>query len=198
MRRMKAPATTLKRLNDGLTLVVLALAMYILLAPLYPQAIYWWHQHFDKGSVAESTVKKHAGRQLDPKLEELIVPAALLHETIHEGPDQSVLHQGVWRLPFTSTPDKGGNTVIIGHRFYYTSAAVFYNLDKVKAGQKIYIYWKGKDYAYLVHAIKVVPPSDVSVQAASKQPMLTLYTCTPLWTSKFRLVIQATLVGVTS
>ena len=118
-----------------------------------------------------------------------------MEETINEGNSIATLRKGVWRLPHTSTPDKGGNTVLVGHRFTYSGQAVFYHLDKVKQGDRITIVWKGKLYSYEVKTIKVVPPTEVSVEANTKEPMLTIYTCTPLLTAKDRLVIQATPIG---
>jgi LPXTG-site transpeptidase (sortase) family protein len=101
------------------------------------------------------------------------------------------LHFGVWHLPGTGNPATGGNTVLAGHRFTYHDPAVFYHLDKVKTGDPIIMYWNHKKYTYKVTTILTVPPTEVSVQAPTKEPLLTIYTCTPLWTSKYRLVLQA-------
>ena len=114
-----------------------------------------------------------------------------MKETIHEG-DKRALRLGVWRRPNTSTPDGGGNTVIVGHRFTYAAgAAVFYNLDKIQVNDPITLTWHGRAYIYKVTETKVVDPGELSVEAATQEPRLTLYTCTPLWTSKSRLVIVA-------
>jgi sortase A len=122
--------------------------------------------------------------------DQLIIPALNMREDIHEG-DIRALRLGVWRLPHTSTPDAGGNTVLVGHRFTYRGEAVFYHLDKVHEGDPLTLHWHGKIYTYKVAAIKTVPPTEVSIEANTDQPLLTIYTCTPLWTAKNRLVIQA-------
>jgi sortase A len=105
------------------------------------------------------------------------------------------LRLGVWHLPYTSTPDKGGNTVLVGHRFTYAGPAVFYHLDKVQVGDDVTMQWQNKTYTYTVTEVKVVPPTETSVEANTKDPQLTIYTCTPLWTAKNRLVIVAKPVG---
>src|SRR3989338_53818 len=100
-----------------------------------------------------------------------------------------------WKLPYTSTPDKGGNTVIGCHRYLYTSGSrTCFNLDKVKTGDEIVVEWKGVRYDYRVREIKIVQPDDVSVLNATREPVLTVFTCTPKFTSKLRLVVIADLV----
>lgn len=117
-----------------------------------------------------------------------------LRETINTGPTIRELRKGVWLIPKTSTPDKASNTVMAGHRFTYAGPAVFYFLDKVQLDDMITIDWQSKEYTYKVSTIKEVPPTAVEIQNPSEKPMLTLYTCTPLWSAKNRLVVQAMLV----
>ena len=95
-------------------------------------------------------------------------------------------------MPHTSTPDKGGNTVLVGHRFTYKNPeGVFYHLDKVQLGDAITLHWQGNAYDYEVAEIKVVPANEISVEDNTAEPQLTIYTCTPLWSVKNRLVIIA-------
>lgn len=103
---------------------------------------------------------------------------------------------GSWHIPGTSSPDKGGNTVIAGHRYTYSGSGIFYHLDKVRVGDPIYIYWQHKRYSYTVKSIHVVAPTDVAIEAPTKRAQLTLYTCTPMWTFSHRLVVVAVLTGV--
>ena len=92
------------------------------------------------------------------------------------------------------TPDRGGNTVLIGHRFTYTTPrGVFYYLNKVKLNDEIGLWWNNKEYLYRVSGIKEVKPTDTAVENATTQPQLTLFTCTPLWLPKDRLVVVAQL-----
>jgi sortase A len=104
------------------------------------------------------------------------------------------LDKGIWRWPRSSTPDKGGNTVFIGHRFTYTNPrGVFYFLNKIKLSDEIGVFWNNKKYLYKVTSVSQVPPNDTAIEDNTPQPELTLFTCTPLWLPKDRLVIVANL-----
>ena len=196
---MRLPKPRLRFFNNFLTILVALLAVYIIVAPYLPQ-FEWWLKHDSpvktivrpNPPVTAPTVSSggNVGQQA-VKGDQLIVPALDMREVIHEGKNKWALHFGVWRLPHTSTPDKGGNTVLVGHRFTYAGPAVFYYLDKVVKNDPISLVWSGKVYNYRVEEIRIVPPSEISVEANTEAPQLTIYTCTPLWTSKMRLVIIA-------
>lgn len=187
---------SLRHFNDALTLIVVALCLYVILAPLLPNLSFWWNR-----SVTHATPPLVAALE-DPKNPEpipdknmLVVPGLKLEQEIHESRDQSALKKGIWRYPQASAPDEGMNTVLVGHRFTYGGPAVFYHLDKVKVGDQIVVYWQKQKYEYRVEKITEVPPTAVEIQRKDTgKDMLTIYTCTPLVTAKNRLVIQATLV----
>jgi LPXTG-site transpeptidase (sortase) family protein len=178
---------TLRRFNNALTALVIAFALYLILLPFVP-ALGWWIQHQAPLISKPPTV---AAVEKIPDDNELVIPSIGLQQATHEGANKWTLHFGVWHLPGTGNPATGGNTVLAGHRFTYHDPAVFYHLDKVKTGDPIIMYWNHKKYTYKVTTILTVPPTEVSVQAPTKEPLLTIYTCTPLWTSKYRLVLQA-------
>ena len=115
---------------------------------------------------------------------------------IVEGKTEKVLLKGAWRNPYGSTPDKGGNTVLFGHRWLNKPPhpETFYDLDKLKAGDTFAVDWQGKRYTYKVTETLVVNPKDVWVLKQTNKPTVTLITCTPLYTTKQRLVIRAELV----
>src|SRR5699024_902953 len=96
----------------------------------------------------------------------------------------------------SSTPDKGGNTVLVGHRFSYKDAAVLYHLDKAKQDDPIVVAWDGKIYTYKVSESKIVKPTDIYVEAPSEDDRLTIYTCHPIWSVKERLVVVANLESI--
>ena len=197
---MNALATRrLRWFNHGLTWVVGILALYIIVSPFLPQFMWWLRHDSPIHTVVPGTKKVSDPAKMPAETpitgEQLIIPALGMREDIHGGASVSALRKGVWRLPHSSTPDSGGNTVLVGHRFTYSGQAVFYHLDKVKQGDHISVTWQGKLYNYVVKTIKVVPPTEVSVEANTKEPMLTIYTCTPLLTAKDRLVIQAAPLG---
>jgi LPXTG-site transpeptidase (sortase) family protein len=177
----------LRRVNDVLTVVVIGFALYIIVLPFAP-SFTWWVQYEAPVISKPPTV---AAITKIPTKNTLVIPSMAFSDTVHEGANKWALHFGVWHLPFSSTPDKGGNTVFAGHRFTYHDPAIFYHLDKVKVGDSITLYWKQKKYDYKVAKVLTVKPTDVSVEKPTDSPRLTIYTCTPLWTSKYRLVVEA-------
>ncbi len=192
----------LSTINRWLLLAILLVNGYIISIPVLPRVSYWWSEHFShtsqrlEANVAASP--KTAGSPEAPKDNRLIVPSMQLDAGVFEGKTATALRQGIWHRPFTSTPDKGGNTVLAGHRFTYTEPkGIFYYLDKVTIGERIALYWQGTKYVYKVAEIKVVPPTEISVENPSSDNRLTLYTCTPLWSPKQRLVVIAILESKT-
>jgi sortase A len=197
IRGMDAHATmhrpTLRQVNNGLTALVIALALYIGVMPFLP-AISWWTKH--EAPVISKPPAVVLPESI-PADNTLVIPSIGLKETVYDGQTAKTLRQGIWHLPKSSSPDKGGNTVMAGHRFTYRGPAILYNLDKVKTGDSIIMYWQGKRYNYKVSNVLIVPPTQVSIEAPTAEPLLTIYTCTPLWSVKSRLVLQAKPVEAT-
>jgi len=121
----------------------------------------------------------------------------MLNSPTLEGPESNwfnLLKAGIWRWPDSSTPDKGGNTVFLAHRFSYTGPhGAFYYLDKLKPGDEIGVIWNNKTYTYKVASSREVPPTETSIEDNTTDARLTLFTCTPLWNPKDRLVVVAEL-----
>ena len=187
----------LSRINTLLLIAILIINSYIVLAPLIPKVSFWLAEHTSSQyNKLTKQIDNTASSKVDatPEDNRLIIPAMLLNTQIAEGKDESALRNGPWRRPNSSTPDKGGNTVIVAHRFTYKAPkGSFYFLDKLKPGDKIGVFWHGKKYIYSVKTTEVVAPSSISVEAQTSTAQLTLYTCTPLWAPKDRLVVIANL-----
>jgi len=115
---------------------------------------------------------------------------------IVDGSDETALEYGAWLMPDTSTPEVGGNTVLAGHRYKYRPPhkETFYNLDKLVLGDQISIYFEGEHYQYLVTSTEVVEPTDVEVLNQTDESTITLITCAPLFSDKYRLIIKAELL----
>jgi len=129
----------------------------------------------------------------------IMIPKIGVDTEIVEGTDAEIsLNQGVWRIPISSTPFSGGNTVLTAHRYKFTppSNKTFYLLDKLEPGDEIKILWQGKLFIHNVSETKVVSPDNVEVLKNTKNPIITLITCTPLFTSSKRLVVTAHLVNI--
>lgn len=192
---------SLRQVNNGLLAAIIIVNGYIIAAPLYPKVAYWWQKSHTRTQqqLSQTLRKTPAAPQKPASLgpNQLIAPSMLLQTPIQDGPVSQtyrILDKGIWRWPLGSTPDKGGNTILIGHRFTYTNPrGIFYNLDKLHMGDDIGVIWNNKKYVYKVTGTKVVPPSDTSILNATPDSRLTMYTCTPTWNPKDRLVVTATL-----
>jgi len=177
----------LATVNSYLSVVLVILAAYIIVLPFLPN-ITWSIKH-DIPLVSSKPVQLAESLQQVDGQNTLYIPSIDLKQQIYQGASPYTVNKGVWLRPNTSTPDKGGNSVMVGHRFTYSGKSVFYYLDKVKLGDEIVVFWSGQKYVYKVEQIKTVGPNAGEVEAATSQDVLTLYTCTPLLTAKDRLVV---------
>jgi sortase A len=188
---------SLRQVNNILFGLIVAINLYIIAAPFTPQLIYWWQSHHTnrQEQLTQTVHKTTTPVQTQPN--SLIIPAMMLQQPTLEGPKSNwfnILKQGIWRWPDSSTPDKGGNTVFLAHRFSYTGPhGAFYYLDKLRPGDEIGVVWSNKTYTYRVASISQVPPTDTAIQNNTSDARITLFTCTPLWHPVNRLVVVAEL-----
>jgi LPXTG-site transpeptidase (sortase) family protein len=200
MKPKPQPSSRLYRFNNLLSLVVLIVGLYLIIWPFIPKLDFWWQsaRHYNPPLVTAIAKAKKPNSVPAPADNTLIIPALHMQQTVYDGPAYASLDKGVWHSPTSSTPDKGSNTVMAGHRFtyrgYVRGASTFYSLDQLKVGDQIVLFWKTVRYDYRVSDILIVPPTQTSIENSTAQPRLTLYTCTPLWTSISRLIVQADLV----
>lgn len=96
-----------------------------------------------------------------------------------------------------SHPGEKGNTVVAGHSAngIFTPGDykfIFAGLDKLQPGDVIYANYKSVRYTYTVSRKETVEPTDVNkLVIGSDKPYLTLLTCTPLGTARYRLLVFA-------
>lgn len=126
----------------------------------------------------------------------LVIPKIGVDIAVVDGPDERALVRGGWRLPQTSADPKESNMVISAHRFRYRppSTQTFYLLDKLAVGDTFILYWNDKEYDYRVTDARVVAPSAVGILAPTSAPQVTLFTCTPLFSTAQRLVVVGELL----
>ncbi len=132
-----------------------------------------------------------------PKIQDrLVIEKAGINLALIQSQSSGALWKGGWVFPNTSTPDKGGNTVIFGHRFRYLPpiSNTLYSLDKVNIGDKFSVTWRGINYQYVVSGRNVIDPTDLSVLNPTSDSRITIVTCFPLFSSKQRLVIVGELI----
>lgn len=193
-------AMKLHTFNDLLSCVVIGLGIYIVVLPFLPQIQFALRDTSPEASAPYSgSLAQDIGSDATaeaPKENRLVIPSIQLNEPILEGNSINTIHKGgTWRRPNSSTPSEGGNTVIVGHRYYGSNVSTFYHLDKVLVGQKLALYWDGREQLYEVVESKVVDPSEIEIEDPTDDKRLTIYTCTPIWTAKNRLVIIAKPIG---
>jgi len=178
--------------------------MYVIAVPFIPQLLFRFNQSRGREQALEQSLQAPTAAPSTPppapqnQPNHVVIPAMLLDQPVVEGTSMyKSLDQGVWRWPGGSTPDKAGNTVLVGHRFTYTKPkGVFYFLDKLHTGDTVGIVWNNKTYVYRVFGTVVVPPTQTNILDPTEKPTLTMYTCTPLWLPKNRLVIRASLESI--
>ena len=97
----------------------------------------------------------------------------------------------------SAMPGEIGNLVITGHSagdIYSNNQYkfIFSGLERLSQGDLIYIDYKGTRYTYSVTGSEVVEPNNVAALVyETSKPMLTLITCTPLGTARYRLLVSA-------
>lgn len=127
----------------------------------------------------------------------LIITKIGINAPIVESQDEDYgLARGSWHVPETSTPDQGSNTVITGHRFKYLppNNVTFYLLDKLENDDIISVIWNDKEYYYKVRESKIVGRTETSILNSSDNPILTLFTCDPIYSEENRLVVVGELI----
>lgn len=186
----------LRKFNNILSVIIVALGLYIASSPFLPQIQYWLKDKSPEASapyagvLAESIGSSSTTEK--PQENRIVIPSIQIDEPIIEASGiWAIKDGGTWRRPNTSTPIDDGNTVIVGHRFYGSNVSTFYHLDKVLPGQKLAIYWEGEEIVYEVTEVKVVDATAVEIESPTPERQLTIYTCTPIWTAKQRLVVIA-------
>jgi len=199
----------LRALVFTLELLALSLLLYIFILPFYPLAKYKIFSSENKSITSdaknEEKVKQKTAEYKSslPQAEYAVSPNRLIITKIgvnapivESKNEQYGLSKGAWHIPESSTPDKGGNTVLTGHRFKYLppNNLTFYLLDKLEIGDVISVIWQDKEYYYRVKETKVVPDTELSVLDPSDEPIITLFTCTPLYSTEKRLVVIGGLI----
>lgn len=186
---------SLRRLNWFLATLIVLINLYIIAVPFWAGLQFWIEEQTNKTGESKLTTEAAQSSPQTYKTNTIIIPRLRLKEEIFEGPTIATANKGIWHRPNSSAPPKHSNTVLVGHRFMYNDPkGVFYNLHKLKAGDKLTVFWKQQRFVYEVSKIKTVPASESSIEDATEEPILTLYTCTPLWSAKDRLVVAATLI----
>lgn len=134
----------------------------------------------------------------------LIIPKLNVDVPLHFGVDLSgvmyAMNFGVvhYRINGASAlPGEIGNFVVTGHSAgdIYSSNQykfIFSGLERLEPGDLIYVHYNSTRYTYKMVKNEVIEPTEVSkLIYETDKPMLTLITCWPLGTSRYRLLVTA-------
>ncbi len=158
-----------------------------------------------RGVSNEELVRRLAvryGRRLKPgdPVGRLRIPRIDLDRLVQQGVggragldpagDRSLLRTGPVHYAITPLPGAGEPFAVAGHRTTY--GAPFYELDKLRKGDPIYVDTPYAKFRYSVVKTTTVDPTDISV-LNDRGYGLVLTTCTPPYSAAHRLIVWAAL-----
>jgi sortase A len=109
-------------------------------------------------------------------------------------PDRALLRNGPVHYGMTPLPGAGEPFAVAGHRTTY--GAPFYELDRLRRGDRIFLDTPYARFRYEVAKSTVVLPDDVGV-LRDRGYALVLTTCTPAYSASHRLIVWAVLEHAT-
>jgi len=122
------------------------------------------------------------------------------HHPVTSGVEDYVIDNlGIGHYPSTQQPGEKGNFAVAAHR--QTHGQVFWDIDKLQEGDKIYLQTAEGYYTYTWYATEVVAPSngDVLLPTPHKwgveptKSILTMTTCHPKYTTQQRMIAYSEL-----
>ena len=117
----------------------------------------------------------------------LVIPEIKVDWPVVQGDSWEELKQGIGQRVGSANPGERGNLILSGHNDVYGEP--FRDLEKIEIGKEIIVYAGAASFRYIVKAKRVVLPTDLSVLASSKDPIITLITCTPYRVDTHRLIV---------
>lgn len=133
----------------------------------------------------------------------LLIPALNINAPVIadvDGSNQSAydkaLEDGVAQLQGSAKPGQGSNIFIFGHSSFYwwkpgNYKEIFRNLDDLKEGDEIILWYNSREYQYQVTSKQTVDPNQVDVTLPTKEEQVSLMTCVPPGTTLKRLIVVA-------
>lgn len=121
------------------------------------------------------------------------IPKISIKLPIYHGTSEDVLANGIGHLQTSSLPIGGENTraILSGHRGM-AEADMFTRLDELVVGDLIFIEVLNEMLAYAVTDTQVILPEETeTLDIVAGEDMLTLVTCTPIYTNTHRLIVNA-------
>jgi LPXTG-site transpeptidase (sortase) family protein len=125
-----------------------------------------------------------AGQQKGRHLTMLRIPRLGLSERV-----TWEVNRGPAWWPVTGRPGGGDTIAIAGHRTTHTRP--FYYLERLVAGDLVYVTWRGERHVYEVSGQRIYPATHGHIADARGHEVLLLSACTPRGSAEFRLVVYA-------
>jgi LPXTG-site transpeptidase (sortase) family protein len=175
--------------------MILLAGMYILVTALAPST----SLPLLTGKSPQETVQR-LSKPPGTYGDRLYIPEINVDVAIVTGSNSTALERGAWhQVPQNGDPVKGGNFVLSAHRFVMNFTpqgtaiqSPFYNIGKLVVGDRLFVDFQGQRYQYQIAKTYKVSPSAVEIEAPTKTPRLTLYSCTLNGSADGRDVIEAT------
>ncbi len=133
--------------------------------------------------IVEQSIKEKTPPSFDPNLPEgyfVLIPSIDVTSPISATKDyRKALVKGTWIVNDYGTPEQDELPIILAaHRFGYSSwdtetrnRISFYNLPKIKIGERVSIYWNQREYIYEIYA------ANEGTYITDYEADLILYTC---------------------
>ncbi len=121
------------------------------------------------------------------------IPKINIKLPIYHGTSDEVLANGIGHLSTSSLPVGGKNTraILSGHRGM-AEADMFTRLNELEVGDLIFIEVLNEKLAYAVTDTQVILPEETEMlNIVANEDILTLVTCTPIYTNTHRLIVNA-------
>ena len=119
------------------------------------------------------------------------IPALNVDAPIVQGDGWEQLKRGVGQHIGSPDPGQAGNLVLSAHNDVY--GEIFRYLDKLQAGDQIFIFTQQRQYVYTITRTQIVEPTQVEVMASTDAPTATLISCYPYLKDSERIVVFANL-----
>ncbi len=117
----------------------------------------------------------------------IVIPSVNIDWPIVQGDGWEELKQGIGHRVGSVNPGERGNMILSGHNDVYGEP--FRDLEKLEVGKDVFVHAGSTIFRYVIKAKRVVVPTELSVLAPSKNPIVTLITCTPYRVDTHRLVL---------
>ena len=154
----------------------------------------------DEELVRRLAVRYRRGLKAGDPIGRLRIPRVDLDRLVQQGVggrlgldpdgDRTLLRNGPVHYAVTPLPGIGEPFAVAGHRTTY--GAPFFELDKLRRGDSIYLDTPYAKFRYKVAKTSTVDPTDIGV-LRDRGYGLVLTTCTPPYSAAHRLIVWATL-----